>query len=396
MEKTKINIKEEILRNKIQSIRLLFCDIEGNLKGIEYSTNFIGRILDDEISIDGSSINGFQSVNVSPLYLKPDLDTFQIIEAEEDELVAIVFCYLLNIEKNIHPCDTRALLKKISLEKKKEFNISNINVSFEFEFYLLDENNNPIDEGSYLDIGIKDKGYKFRKYVSKKLNEFGYQVEASHHECGHGQQEIHYIYKDVLEACDKFLLLKYLIELYASKFNVKVDFSPKPFSHLPGNGLHINISCWNNKDNLFFDHIAKKSSSLCLNFVNGILSKMHSMFYILNRTFYSYYRLNDVGETPKEIDYSLYSRKSLIRVIESNNDTTRIEVRNPDAFINPYLSLSLILSAGFKGINENKINKIRNKKIPTSLKEAYFYFVKSSFIKETLNNDLLNKLLIYK
>ena len=115
MEKTKINIKEEILRNKIQSIRLLFCDIEGNLKGIEYSTNFISRILDDEISIDGSSINGFQSVNVSPLYLKPDLDTFQISEAEEDELVAIVFCYLLNIDKNIHPCDTRALLKKISL-----------------------------------------------------------------------------------------------------------------------------------------------------------------------------------------------------------------------------------------------------------------------------------------
>ena len=51
MEKTKINIKEEILRNKIQSIRLLFCDIEGNLKGIEYSTNFISRILEDEISI---------------------------------------------------------------------------------------------------------------------------------------------------------------------------------------------------------------------------------------------------------------------------------------------------------------------------------------------------------
>ncbi|MGM9858883.1 MAG: glutamine synthetase beta-grasp domain-containing protein [Bacilli bacterium] len=396
MEKTKITIKEEILRNKLQSIRLLFCDIDGNLKGIEYSTYFIDRILDEEISIDGSSINGFQSINVSPLYLKPDYESFQIIESEEDEPIAIIFCYLLNIDKTIHPCDTRNLLKDIVLRNKKENNITNINVSFEFEFYLLDENNNPIDEGSYLDIGIKDKGYEFRKYVTRKLNQFGYQVEASHHECGKGQQEIHYIYKDVLEACDRFLLLKYLIELYALKYNVKVDFSPKPFSHLPGNGLHINISCWNNNSNLFFDSMNNKSSSLCLQFVHGILSKMQSMFYVLNRTFYSYYRLNDGGETPKEIDYSLYSRKSLIRVIESSNDTSRIEIRNPDAFINPYLAISLILSAGFKGINENRIIKTRNKKIPTSLKEAYLYFSKSIFIKDVLNNELFNQLLIYK
>ena len=395
MEKSIINIKNIISQKNIKTIRLLFCDIEGNLKGIEYSTGFINRIFDDEISIDGYSIKGFQDVNHSPLYLKPDLKSFFLME-ENGDLFALIFCYLMDINHNHHPCCSRYLLEQNIKRAKKIYDFDEVKIGFELEFYLLNKDGSPLDNGGYLDIGNKDKGYKFREFIYRKIEKLGYRVEAAHHECGPGQQEIHYLYKDAEDACDKLLLLKYLLDFYAPSFDVLVDYQPKPLYSYPGNGLHTNISLWKNNINLFYDKETNKCSSICLMFTKGLLRRIQGMFYVLNSKPSSYLRLNSVGETPINIGYSYQSRQSLIRIIESSSNTTRIEVRNTDAFLNPYISFSILLCAGVENIVLNKsINGI-SKKIPTSLKEAYLYFSKSKFVKEILGEKLFNQLLVYK
>ena len=75
--------KEDILRlvedEDIQFIRMQFTDIFGPLKNVAITASQIQRALDNEIMMDGSSIEGFVRIEESDQYLYPDLDTFAIL-----------------------------------------------------------------------------------------------------------------------------------------------------------------------------------------------------------------------------------------------------------------------------------------------------------------------------
>lgn len=56
-----------------------FTDIFGQLKNVAITASQIGRALDNQIMMDGSSIAGFVRIEESDQYLWPDLDTFAIL-----------------------------------------------------------------------------------------------------------------------------------------------------------------------------------------------------------------------------------------------------------------------------------------------------------------------------
>ena len=70
--------KEDILRlvedEDIQFIRMQFTDIFGQLKNVAITASQIQRALDNEIMMDGSSIEGFVRIEESDQYLYPDLE----------------------------------------------------------------------------------------------------------------------------------------------------------------------------------------------------------------------------------------------------------------------------------------------------------------------------------
>ena len=74
--------KEEIIRRVreegINFIRLQFTDIFGQLKNVAITASQIERAVNNEISLDGSSIEGFVRIHESDQYLHPDLDTFTV------------------------------------------------------------------------------------------------------------------------------------------------------------------------------------------------------------------------------------------------------------------------------------------------------------------------------
>ena len=65
--------KEDILRlvedEDIQFIRMQFTDIFGQLKNVAITASQIQRALDNEIMMDGSSIEGFVRIEESDQYL---------------------------------------------------------------------------------------------------------------------------------------------------------------------------------------------------------------------------------------------------------------------------------------------------------------------------------------
>jgi glutamine synthetase len=71
--------KEEIIRSAdeagVEFIRLQFTDIFGQLKNVAITRSQLEKALDNQLMMDGSSIEGFARINESDQYLWPDLDT---------------------------------------------------------------------------------------------------------------------------------------------------------------------------------------------------------------------------------------------------------------------------------------------------------------------------------
>ena len=75
--------KEDILRivkdEDVEFIRMQFTDIFGQLKNVAVTSSQLEKALNNQIMIDGSSIEGFTRIHESDQYLRPDLDSFTLL-----------------------------------------------------------------------------------------------------------------------------------------------------------------------------------------------------------------------------------------------------------------------------------------------------------------------------
>ena len=106
--------KEDIIRlvkeDDVEFIRMQFTDIFGQLKNVAITASQIEKAVNNEIMIDGSSIEGFVRINESDQYLHPDLDTFTILPwRPQHGKVARLICDVYNPDGT--PFDTALLIK---------------------------------------------------------------------------------------------------------------------------------------------------------------------------------------------------------------------------------------------------------------------------------------------
>lgn len=282
--------------------------------------------------------------------------------------------------------DVRYILKK-AVNKAKEMGIS-VNFGSEFEFYLFKQDENgentyiPLDQAGYMDIAPLDKGENVRREICLTLSEMGIDPEVSHHEMGHGQNEIDFRYSSALQAADNAATFKWVVQAIANMQGLVADFSPKPINDQPGNGMHINMSVENHEE-------------LMMPFMAGILNRIEEMTLFLNPTKNSYKRLGK-DKAPQYISWSYQNRNQLIR-IPATHSTNRIELRSPDCSCNIYLAYALLICAGLEGI-EKKLETIPCtdvatndlKRLPQDLKEAKRKANESEWLRDILGKDVVD------
>ena len=254
--------KEDIIRivreEGIQFIRMQFTDIFGQLKNVAITASQIERAVNNEIALDGSSIEGFVRIHESDQYLYPDLDTFVILPCNVTQgKVARMICDVYNPDGTPFIGDPRGTLKRV-LKKAADMGYS-FNVGPECEFFLfqLDENGKPTtrtgDEAGYFDLGPLDHGESTRREICLALEEMGFEIEASHHECAQGQHEIDFKYADALRAADNIMTFKLTVKSIAQKNGLHATFMPKPIYGINGSGMHTNMSLFKDGVNIFAD-----------------------------------------------------------------------------------------------------------------------------------------------
>ena len=81
-----------------------------------------------------------------------------------------------------------------------------------------------------------DRGVDTRRRICLNLEEMGFEIEASHHECAAGQHEIDFKYADALTAADNIMTFKLTVKTIAQQDGLHATFMPKPIYGIAGSG----------------------------------------------------------------------------------------------------------------------------------------------------------------
>jgi glutamine synthetase len=393
--------------NNVKFIRLWFTDILGTLKSFAITVDELEDALDGGMGFDGSSITGYQDIEESDMIAMPDPSTFKVIPWSPQEApTARMICDVRTPDGDPYVGDPRHVLRR-ALERASEMGFDNFFCGPELEYFYFRNSSGtePLDYGGYFDLTTLDAATALRRETVMALQEFGIDVEYSHHEVGISQHEIDLRFDGALEMADKVMTYKTVVKEIATKHGVYATFMPKPIRDQNGSGMHTHQSLFSGDSNAFFDSNDQYYlSDTAKAFIAGQLRHAREISIIFAQFVNSYKRLVPGYEAPVYIAWSRRNRSALVRVPlyhPGKEKATRAELRCPDPAANIYLCFAALLHAGLEGIergyelpepmernlyhlSHEEREKLGIHSLPSDLGEA---------IKEAENSELLYKCL---
>ena len=341
--------------NDVKFIRLWFTDILGMLKAVAITVEELEHALDDGISFDGASIEGFARSDETDMVLAPDPATFQLLPwRPREQAVARMFCDVREPGGEPFAGDPRWVLKRTLARAAESGYTFYVSPEIEFFYFRDQHGTEPLDDGGYFDLTPLDGGTDLRRETVLTLEEMGIPVALSHHEAAPSQHEIDLRHTDALTMADSVMTYRLVVKEVALRHGVYATFMPKPLTDENGSGMHLQLSLFRGEANVFFDDADElRLSAVARHYMAGLLRHAPEMMLITNQWVNSYKRLVPGFEAPTHATWSSRNHADLLRVPEHRPGaelSTRIEYRAPDAAANPYLMLASLLSAGLTGV----------------------------------------------
>ena len=376
--------------NKVELVDLKFVDLLGTwqhfsvpLYELEEST------FEDGLGFDGSSIRGWQAINMSDMLIMPEASTATL----DPFITAVPTLSLIAdivdpITKEPYSRDPRYVARNaetyiksaglgdtIYFGPEPEFFIFDdvrFKTSPNESFYHLDSNegawntganigpnlgHRPRHKGGYFPVSPVDQVHPLRIEMLTEMNKVGLKVEREHHEVATaGQCEIDFRFAPLTKCADNVMWLKHIVKNVAARHGKTATFMPKPVFSDNGSGMHCHQSIWKGGEPLFAGDEYAGMSQMAMYYIGGVLKHARSICAFANPTTNSYKRLVPGFEAPVNLAYSSRNRSASIRIpmYSPSPKAKRIEVRFPDAAANPYLAFASMAMAGVDGI----LNKI--------------------------------------
>jgi glutamine synthetase len=342
----------------VRFVQLWFTDVLGAAKSFQITPAELETALEEGLTFDGSSVDGFSRVQESDVLALADATTFQLLPYLADGAVtARVVCDVVNLDGTPFEGDPRQVLRR-ALERARALGFS-FYVAPELEYFYfrpgdVDGPPVPLDRSSFFDLTTNDLATSLRRETVLTLEDMGIPVEYSQHEDAPSQHEIDLRYTDALSMADTVMTARMVVKEIAARRGVMASFMPKPLSGVQGSGMHTHMSLFDGGTNAFYDEDdAYHLSTVARRFIAGVLRHARELTAVTNQWVNSYKRLIVGYEAPVYISWARNNRSALIRVPptkDGKRDSTRIEYRAPDPACNPYLAFASVLSAGLAGI----------------------------------------------
>ena len=401
----------------VRLIRLWFTDVLGSLKSFAISPAELENALEDGMTFDGSSIDGFGRTLESDVLAMPDANTFEVLPWGDDTkgnraTEARVFCDIHNLDGTPFEGDPRQVLRRNLQTAHERGYTFFVAPDIEFFYFSPPEKGHapvPLDEGGFFDLTTTDVSGTLRKQTIRTLETMSIPVEYSFHEDAPSQHEIDLRHTDALTMADSIMTFRLVVKEVAASQGVHATFMPKPLESVQGSGMHVHLSLFDGDENAFFSaDDGYNLSPVAKQFMAGLLRHAAEITAITNQTVNSYKRLVPGFEAPVHVTWARNNRSGLIRVPvakRGNPSATRLEFRSPDPACNPYLAFAVLLAAGMRGITEGyelpveadsnlfemsdaELNKLGIDLLPQSLSDSLKVMEQSSLVHEALGEHI--------
>ena len=404
--------KEYVLRiardNDVKFVRLWFTDILGKLKGFALNVDDLEDAIERGVGFDGSAIEGYARIDESDMRAWPDPTTFALLPwRPRQNAVARMFCDIQTPSGEPFAGDPRQVLKR-NLEHLARLGYTYyVGPELEFFYFRDNQTTEPLDTYGYYDQLSSQPTADLRRNTVLNLSELGIPVKYSHHEGAPGQHEIDLQYTDTLTMADSVMTAKLVIKELAQLSGAYASFMPKPITWVNGSGMHVHQSLFRGDDNAFYDLEDQQHLSLTgKQFIAGLIRHATEISLVTNQWVNSYKRLVPGFEAPVYVSWDHHNRSDLIRVPAYKpgyESSVRVEYRAPDPACNPYLTFSMLLAAGIKGIEEEypvpppvegdifamsseQLEARGIARLPGTLGEAISLAEKSQLVRQTLGD----------
>jgi glutamine synthetase len=371
-------------------VDLKFTDLLGSWQHCSFPIEtWDEKTFKDGVSFDGSSIRGWQAINVSDMLAIPDSQTAVLDPFFKEPTVSVIADIVDPVSGEDYTRDPRHVARKAVAYLKKSRLADTCYIGPEPEFFIFDEvryeqnqhrgfyqvdsvegawntarfeepnlGYKPGYKGGYFPVSPTDTYHDLRGEMVREMRKVGITVEAHHHEVGTaGQGEIDMKFEPLLQMADQFMWFKYIIKNVAKRHGKTVTFMPKPVFDDNGSGMHTHVSLWKGGKPLFAGNKYAGLSQTALHAIGGLLKHAKAVLAFAAPTSNSYRRLVPGFEAPVNLAMSARNRSAAVRIpmYSKSPKAKRLEFRCPDPSCNGYLMFSAILMALIDGIT-NKID----------------------------------------
>lgn len=358
-ESTIENAKKYITEHKISTIEIGFGDIVGALLGKLLPADFFIKNITDgtgvcrapltwDVQNDYFSTSEFAGFDygASDMVMIPDLSTLREIPWRKGS--AFVLSDLHYATGEVIPIAPRQILKNVLARLEKTG--FKAKVGSEIEFYLLNENKQPLFGGRQTYSLNKAGEYsEILRLFKNNLEDFGIKIEALHTEYGPGQIELILEYDDALTMADNTIIARNAIKEIARKNGLYATFMAKPWTEESGSGYHLHQSLWTNDGKNAFS----ENKEVLEHYVAGLLQGSAEYMALVCPSVNSYKRLSDMSFAPTKIGWAHDNRTISTRLVGSGK-SLRIEQRTGSADANAYFLIAASIASGVFGL-ENKL-----------------------------------------
>lgn len=425
------SVLEHIRSEAIHTVRVLFTDQHGLLRGKAIAASTMATVFENGIGVPGSLLHkdlrgnhviglweptGHRQldelVGARNIVLRPDPNTFRPIPWMEPG-TAVVLSDLETTSGAPIELSTRQIYRKAlsSLDSQHRFRAG---LELEFHLFRCDDSGELHNSHQGWDLlgeeGL-DRLQPILEALRRCLSELGMPPATIEIEHGPSQVELTFEPAIGLEIADQAVLVRTAIRHTARRHGHQATFMSRPSiggDNFPsGWHVHQSLVSDSNLDSLFVPPDSEQLlSPIGEHFVAGILRNASAACLLTTPTVTGYKRYRPNAVTPDRITWSNEHRGAMIRVVGGTGDpSTRIENRAGDPAANPYLLLASQVISGIDGLTNQLVPPPPTDSpyatnagvaLPRTLGEAVTEFDQSDVFQAALGGDVVDYLVALK
>lgn len=360
-----VNTQPEVIRsleatiadNGVEFLYLMIPTLGGRTIGKVVPAVHLGRMLAKGIAFHRTALTDLQAdrsgnligggIGAREFWALPDPETFQILPW--DTTVARMFCrayeppHLPDVGGRINPFDARALLAiahegfttRTGLELRSGLEPEMTWAGAGMEVFAKD-GQSPAYQVENLERmrPVFQRVIRYGQALGLDMIQGDYEDD--------GQLELNWNYDRSNLTADRLVTYRQICKQVARELGIEASFMPKPATGKMGNGCHHNLSLWHDRVNVVEDgRVELHVTDVARHAIAGILLHSPGAALVMNTTVNSYKRYWDAGQfAPAEPTWGLDTRGAAVRISANG----RMEFRNPDSAVNPYLSHLYLLA----------------------------------------------------